>query len=176
MHVHFTFYFLGRPLRFAYESPPVLRIIRRGCALWQGEGAREYASVEGEILDIKNRLVHWDQKGLAAWITKQTGNAARETWQTENPGQEDTRNPAAKNDRREERPLRRMLRGKVWGRLPRFWRAFPYFFYRYIIRGGLLDGKAGFAYCFLHALWYPLLIDMMMEENKLIQDISYEKI
>ena len=163
MHVHFRFFFLGRPLRFAYESPPVLRLVRRGRGRWQGEGAREYARLEGKTWNIGSKLDHWDRKDLGAWIAKQTGNAVREL-QLQKSG------PAGKakyvdSPGTHERFWRRWLRDRAWQHLPRFWRAFPYFFYRYILRGGILDGKAGFAYCFLHALWYPLLIDMMLEEK-----------
>lgn len=165
MYVHFRFFFLGRPLRFAYESPPVLRLVRRGRGRWHGAGAREYASLDGEAWTIKSKMNHWDLKGLAPWLSKQTQNALREV----NLHFKSTAGKAASpmmSGKSQERLFRRWLRDQVWERLPRFWRTLPYFFYRYILRGGILDGKAGFAYCFLHALWYPLVIDMMREENK----------
>jgi glycosyltransferase involved in cell wall biosynthesis len=163
LYVHFRFFFMGRPLRFAYESPPVLRLVRRGRGRWQGEGAREYASLDGEAWTIKSKLDHWDLKGLVPWLTKQTQNAVREVeLHFQSAGKASF--PAI-SGQTQERPFRRWLRYRVWERLPRFWRTFPYFFYRFILRGGILDGKAGLAYCFLHALWYPLLIDMMIEEN-----------
>lgn len=165
MYVYFRFFFLGKPLRYAYESPPVLRLVRRGRGRWQGAGAREYASLDGEVWAIKSKLDHWDLKGLAPWLSKQTQNALREVDLHFKRNSENAASPTM-TSKSDERPFRRWLRDKVWERLPRFWRAFPYFFYRYILRGGILDGKAGFAYCFLHALWYPLLIDMVLVENK----------
>ncbi len=164
MNVHFRFFFLGRPLRFSYESPPVLRLVRRGRGRWQGAGAREYASLEGEVGEIKNKLDHWDLKGLASWLSKQTQNAMREVDLHFKRNSTNAASPTVVG-KTDERPFRRWLRDRVWERLPRFWRAFPYFFYRYILRGGLLDGKAGFAYCFLHGLWYPLIIDMILIEK-----------
>ena len=47
-----------------------------------------------------------------------------------------------------------------WYRLPLYVRPFLYFFYRYVLRLGFLDGKAGFVYHFLHAFWFRLLVDI----------------
>jgi len=166
MNVRFQFYFLNRPLRYAYEPLPVLRIVRVGRASWQGEGAREYARVEGELLTLQNKLVHWDQKGLADWISKQTRNAMREAdlVRSQAAGAHTAVAPGARGIRLE-RPGRHFLRAKVWTRLPPFWRGFTYFFYRLFLKKGILDGKSGFAYCFLHGLWLPLLTDMLLEEK-----------
>lgn len=169
LNVHFRFFFLGRPLKYAYESPPVLRLLRRGRGYWYTEGAREYARLQGNTLSIKSKLDHRDEKGLAAWSVKQTGNALRELHLRQD-SLSPVRNPLHQNDvyETEERPIRRWLRKRFWERLPFLWRAFPYFCYRYFLKGGIFDGKAGFAYCFLHALWYPLLIDMMITEQSSI--------
>jgi glycosyltransferase involved in cell wall biosynthesis len=170
--VHFRFFFLGRPLRFAYESPPVVRLIRRGQGRWQCEGAREYAHLEGKLGDIASKLDHPDQKGLAPWIAKQTGNAVREL-RLQELGPEHKARPG-NSPGTYERRLRRWLRDYVWQGLPRFWRTLPYFCYRYFFRAGILDGRAGFAYCFLQALWYPLLIDMMLEEEANFKRVNLE--
>jgi hypothetical protein len=41
-----------------------------------------------------------------------------------------------------------------------------YFFYRLILRGGFLDGWRAIIYHILHALWYPLLIDLFYLEMR----------
>jgi glycosyltransferase involved in cell wall biosynthesis len=164
MNVRFEFYFLHRPLRHAYESPPVLRVIQRGRATWEGEGAREYARVLGEVITLQSSLIHRDQKGLASWTTKHIKNALREAESVEvlaSSGETAAGNLTISR----EREGRRIVRKKIWNRLPRLVRPFLYFGYRYFIRGGWMDGKAGFAYCFLHGLWFPLLIDLLIEEN-----------
>ena len=55
---------------------------------------------------------------------------------------------------------KRWLRHKVWNRLPPLIRPLFYFFYRFVLTGGFLDGRDAFAYHFLQALWYPMLIDV----------------
>ena len=47
-----------------------------------------------------------------------------------------------------------------YNRLPLFWRSFFYFVYRYIVRGGFLDGKAGFVFAFIQGWWYRAIVDM----------------
>lgn len=53
---------------------------------------------------------------------------------------------------------------RLWNRLPLYVRPFGYFFYRYVVRLGFLDGKEGFIFHFMQALWYRLLVDVNREE------------
>ena len=54
-------------------------------------------------------------------------------------------------------------KGKYY-KLPKFLRAFVYFFVRYICFGGFLDGKPGFIWATLQAYWYRFLVDAKIEE------------
>jgi glycosyltransferase involved in cell wall biosynthesis len=51
-----------------------------------------------------------------------------------------------------------------YNRLPLFWRSFAYFIYRYILRGGVLDGKEGFVFSFIQGWWYRTLVDTKILE------------
>ena len=57
-----------------------------------------------------------------------------------------------------------------WCRLPLYVRPFIYFFYRYIVRLGFLDGKTGFVYHFLQAFWFRLIVDI--KKSKLKQQLA----
>lgn len=46
-----------------------------------------------------------------------------------------------------------------YNRLPLFLRSFAYFLYRYILRGGFLEGKEGFLFAFIQGWWYRTLVD-----------------
>ena len=48
--------------------------------------------------------------------------------------------------------------------LPLFTRPFLYFFYRYIVRLGFLDGRKGLIWHFLQGLWYRFLVDAKLFE------------
>jgi glycosyltransferase involved in cell wall biosynthesis len=51
-----------------------------------------------------------------------------------------------------------------WYALPLYVRPFVYFFFRYVVRLGFLDGKPGFLFHFLQAFWYRLLVDVELED------------
>src|SRR5207248_5999949 len=59
---------------------------------------------------------------------------------------------------------RRWLRESVYWRAPMFVRCFAYWFYRYFVRLGFLDGKEGLIFHFLQGLWFRLLIDAKLLE------------
>lgn len=54
----------------------------------------------------------------------------------------------------------------TYNRLPLFWRSFAYFVYRYFIKGGFFDGKAGFAFAFVQGWWYRTIIDVNILNTK----------
>jgi hypothetical protein len=43
-------------------------------------------------------------------------------------------------------------------------RPFLYFFYRYFVKLGVLDGKQGFIFHFMQAFWFRLLVDIQLEQ------------
>jgi glycosyltransferase involved in cell wall biosynthesis len=51
-----------------------------------------------------------------------------------------------------------------WYRLPLYLRPFLYFFVRYVLQLGFLDGKQGFIFHFLQAFWYRLLVDIHLDD------------
>ena len=60
--------------------------------------------------------------------------------------------------------------------MPLVVRAFFFFAYRYVLKGGFLDGKEAFIYHFLQGLWYHLLIDVKYLELKCSGNRSQMKI
>lgn len=48
--------------------------------------------------------------------------------------------------------------------IPLFTRPILYFLYRYFVRLGFLDGRPGFVWCCLQALWYRFLVDAKLLE------------
>ena len=54
----------------------------------------------------------------------------------------------------------------IYSKMPLFFRSFAYFIYRYLVRGGFLEGKEGFIWCFLQGWWYRTLVDAKIYEIK----------
>lgn len=64
----------------------------------------------------------------------------------------------------------------MYSRLPLFLRPFIYFMYRYFIKGGFLEGKEGFIWCFLQGWWYRTLVDAIIFEIKKVCGNDLDKI
>jgi glycosyltransferase involved in cell wall biosynthesis len=149
--------FLRHHLRHAQDGPPLVRLVRRTRARWFCQGAREYCRVDGSVGELHSRIWHEDHKGLAAWIEKQNRNATREAqllWE-----RRETSGAVVNEAKTSERRLRVWVRDRIWQRLPLFLRPLLYFLYRYVLRGGFLDGQAGLAYTFLQGFWLSFLAD-----------------
>jgi glycosyltransferase involved in cell wall biosynthesis len=54
----------------------------------------------------------------------------------------------------------------LWWRLPSFVRPFLFFFYRYFLRLGFLDGKQGLIFYFMQTLWFRLLVDVELDDRR----------
>ncbi|MCQ8119760.1 glycosyltransferase family 2 protein, partial [Methylomonas sp. WSC-7] len=64
----------------------------------------------------------------------------------------------------------RIIKERFYNRLPLFIRPLYYFFYRYFLRLGFLDGVEGFAYHFMQGLWYRCLVDLKYLEAERVLD------
>lgn len=154
--------FLGRCLVHAHGGPHLIRLVRSNQVHWICEGAREYCIVDGETKQLYAKLWHEDRRGLGYWIEKQNRNAQREVIHITAPQTEPHGvTPIASRDR----VIRTYLRTRVYPAIPYQARPVISFLFWYIVRGGFLDGYPGFAFCFLRAFWYPLLIDAMVYER-----------
>jgi len=60
---------------------------------------------------------------------------------------------------------RRWLKNNLFQKTPLFLRSFLYFFYRYFIRLGFLDGKLGLTFHLLQGFWFRFLVDAMVLEK-----------
>jgi glycosyltransferase involved in cell wall biosynthesis len=155
---------MGRWIRRGYYPTWILRLIRYGKGRCEDRIVNEHLIVGGATGRLRNDLMHEDRKGVSAWIAKHNGYASMEA-------EELLRTRLAEGHQEIHAGLlgtqaqrKRWLRNKVWNRLPPLVRPLFYFFYRYILTGGFLDGREAFAYHFLQALWYPMLIDVKYME------------
>ncbi|MFZ5448842.1 MAG: glycosyltransferase family 2 protein [Thermodesulfobacteriota bacterium] len=157
-----NFYFLGKWLKYGgYRKDFILRLVKKDKARSVGSGAREYVTLKGGLGRLKYPMIHDDHKDLGFWIDKHNRLAKLEAEEllrmTDKQGQSGV--TINSDTKKIEHSFRIWLREKIWIRMPIFIRPFFYFIYRYFFQLGILDGKVGFVYCFLHALWYNLLVD-----------------
>ena len=72
-YIGFEYYFLGKPLLKVMK--PHFRLVRKSKVKWQTVGARETCNIPDNSPHIRAKLLHKDNKGLKAWLEKQTQNA-----------------------------------------------------------------------------------------------------
>jgi glycosyltransferase involved in cell wall biosynthesis len=154
------FVFLGRWLRQGGYYPVwLLRIVRHQLAHYEARGVDEHLLVDGPTARLHGDLLHEDRRPLERWIERHTHYARLNA--DELVGQTGGGLPARwRSPNQAER--KRWWYEHVYRRSPVGLRALVYFFYRYVVRGGFLDGREGFIYHSLQAFWYRLLIDAMV--------------
>jgi len=158
--------FMGRILKHGIvNGVSMIRMFRRGKARYEKRLMDEHLQVlDGTTHTCRNKFVDDNLMPLSFFITKHNSYATREAvilLQSE----VGTANNADGGEYAREVSTKRRQKDK-YSRLPLFWRAFGYFFYRYIIKLGFLDGKEGFLWDFMQGWWYRTLVDAKVFEIK----------
>ena len=157
-------YFWGQWIRHGGYYPTwLLRIWRHGRAHCEQRWMDEHMIVNGgRTLRLDHDLIDENHKGLTFWTDKHNRYADREV--------KDLlalRDRARSSGALDDQPgSRRWLKENLYGRAPLFWRAFGYWFYRYVLRLGFLDGRPGLVFHFLQAFWYRFLVDAKLVERQ----------
>lgn len=161
------FIWMGRWIKRGYYPTWTLRLFRYGKGRCEDRAVNEHMIVQGKTGQLRNDYMHEDRKGVSDWIAKHNGYATREALELLNkrtaPDYQEINASLFGNMVQR----KRWLRYKIWNKLPPLVRPCFYFFYRYIIAGGFLDGREAFIYHFLQALWFPMLIDIKYLEMKM---------
>lgn len=155
-------YFKGHWIRHGGYYPTwLLRLFRRGKARSELLEMDEHIVVSGGgTRRLAHDFVDYNRKDLAFWTAKHEHYAAREARVLLNQ-----KNVARVEGGMGGQPARkRWLKGNVYARAPLFLRAFAYFFYRYVVRLGVLDGVPGLIFHFLQACWYRFYVDAKIWE------------
>jgi len=161
--------FQGRWLRFGgYYTTDLLRIFRRSAGRIEQRWMDEHIALShGQTIRLRGNLVHDELKPFHFWVDKHNRYATRAMLDFINL---DTQLFEADRGVRyadnSQAHAKRVLKEKLYHRLPLYLRAFLLFFYRYVVRLGLLDGRQGFLFHFNHSLWYRLLEAVKIEEAR----------
>ena len=161
----FKIYFMGRFLTHGGIYPFYnLTIFKYGYGRYEDRSMGEHVVLsEGRTVDLENDCLHYDFKDLTAWINKHNWYATREV----NDYMETLAMRQADTNLYHEAEKTKKLRDGLYYKLPKFWRARFYYWYRYYIKLGFLDGQAGRGHAFLQAYWYRYLIDAKIMEQEL---------
>ena len=113
----------------------------------------EHIIVKGTVHRLTNDLIHYDYKGLDAWLNKHIWYSNLELKMYEEQGELTGGNVAQKKKR------------GFYYRLPLFLRARLYYWYRYYGQLGFLDGTEGKVFIYLQAYWFRFLVDAKIYEK-----------
>ncbi len=157
-------YFMGRRLRHSGVNPWHLRLFRAGAARCEDRLYDQHfvsASRAGRLAGCMHdrnavSLADWTARhnrwsDLEARESRPAGPAIGSVLRADLGGDPSERTRAMKG---------------LYYRLPGGWRAVAYFAYRYLLRGGFLDGREGFYFAFLQALWFRVLVDAKVHEAR----------
>ena len=160
--------FQGRLIRHGAVFPVrVLRLFRYGRGECENRWMDEHIKVSGPTVDFKGELIDDNLNSLTWWTEKHNNYASREAVDLLNLEYHFMPHDSVASLRGgKQAGVKRWLKEVVYSRLPGGFRAFAYFFYRYVIRLGFLDGQAGTAFHFLQGFWYRYLVDAKVAELK----------
>ncbi len=151
--------FLGSPIRHGFFYP--LHILR----LWRsGEGLMEQRRMDEHIVlrDPRTKvleggdLVDDNLNDLSWWTAKHNSYSTLEVVARVEAAQEQA---SASEKLSGVAARKRWIKENLYTRLPVVLRSGLYFFYRYVLGRGFLDGKEGFFFHFLQAYWYRTLVE-----------------
>lgn len=163
--MRYKMFFLGRFLMHGGWYPFLkITIYKHGKGRFEDRAMGEHIVLnEGRCIDLKEDCIHYDFKDLTSWIDKHNKYSTREVI--------DRKFIAAGNSNLEildgQPEKAKRLRDSLYYKLPPFFRARLYYWYRYYIKMGFLDGRPGKIWAFMQAYWYRYLIDAKLYEESL---------
>lgn len=168
--VKYRMNFLGKNLYHGGFSPlKKLRAFKPGTAYYETMDVDEhYILKSGKMVYMKNEFLHFDFKGLKLWIDKHSIYAERAAIDYRKKILQDE--TVTYRGLEKSAKIKRLLKYKIYYRLPSGFRAWCFYFYCYYLRLGFLDGREGKIFAFLHSYWYRFLIDSFIYENKIMGD------
>ncbi len=160
--------FQGKFIRHGGRYPlTLLRIWRRGKAHVEDRWMDEHIYLtEGRSVTFAGGFADHNLQDLTFFTDKHNKYASREALDVLNQRLHLFEPPRALTTESTARQakIKRFFKESVYNRIPLELSAFAYFFYRYIIRLGFLDGRQGLVYHVLQGFWYRFLAGAKLRE------------
>ena len=136
--------FCGGEIRHATNGIRLLRVWRAGRGRSEERAMDEHIEVDGKVIDFDGAFYDDNLNDMDWWRAKHCGYAKREAADALAFARGEIHFKPAK---------------EAYYKMPRYLRAFVYFAIRYVLKGGFLDGYAGWMWNFWQGLWYRCLVD-----------------
>jgi glycosyltransferase involved in cell wall biosynthesis len=157
-------YFMGRQLRFSGLNPWHLRLFRNGHGACEQRLYDQHFVTKGRTAKLRGSMHDRNSVALSDWTARHnrwSDLEAAELLHGQSEGEGTLRADLLGDPRERTRSLKRL-----YYRLPAGLRSLGYFCYRYVLRLGFLDGREGFYFAFLQALWFRVLVDAKVCEAR----------
>jgi glycosyltransferase involved in cell wall biosynthesis len=158
--------FMGRWIRHGGHYPAWhLRLMRTGAGRCEDRLYDQHFYVAGAVQKLQGDLIDTLTPDVAMFTARHLRWAALEAAEHDAPPDAvgRIRGRLATDNAIEQR---RWLRD-WYARLPLFVRPTAYFLYRYVVRLGFLDGRAGLVFHVLQGFWFRFLVDALILERRL---------
>lgn len=150
-------YFMGKWIKHGgTHKPYFLRLFRYGFGRVEDRLMDEHIIVNGKVENLKGDLIHYDYKGLDAWLSKHIWYSQLEMQMYDSQKEQSEKSEI------------QIKKRNFYYKLPLFLRARFYYWYRYYIQFGFLDGREGKIYIYLQAYWYRFLVDAKIYEIRML--------
>lgn len=170
--------FMGRYIKRGTGLVTKMSIFRYGKGRSEVRLMDEHIELlEGISVEFHGAEVDHNLNSISWWTSKHNGYAIREAADLLNIEFNLTGNGEFNHEKKiSAQALSKRAKKYKYARMPLFWRSFMYFFLRYVVRGGFLEGKEGFLWHFLQGWWYRTLVDAKIFEIKKACGCDKEKI
>lgn len=156
--------FMGRWVKHGIYPVIMLRMFRNGCGRYDNRLMDEHMILtHGKSIVFDKDFCDHSLINISDYCRKHLVYAKREAVEVldaEYALSENTINEKGHG----EQVLEKHRKKGNYNKLPLFWRSFAYFVYRYILKGGFLDGKEGFLFAFIQGWWYRTMVDAKILE------------
>jgi glycosyltransferase involved in cell wall biosynthesis len=158
--------FLGQDIRHGGMAPMwIVRVWRNGWANFEDRWMDEHLVLsKGEVAQLPGLIVDANLQSLTWWTQKHNYYANLEVVDSLDQKYRLGMADAALAGHNRQAHIKRWLKTRVYARLPLGVRPWLYFFYRMVLRGGVLDGSRGAMFHVLQGLWYRSLVDAKVRE------------
>jgi glycosyltransferase involved in cell wall biosynthesis len=159
-------YFFDKPLRKGGMYPIWhTKIWRNGSALCEQRWMDERMKLnQGETASLEGDLVDHNLNNLTWWTQKHNGYSTREAIDILDKIYNFTNSNLVQANLFGNGEERRRWFKQRYLNLPLFLRPFLFWFVRYFLQGGFLEGKRGFIWNILQCGWYRFLVDAKIYE------------
>ena len=151
--------FMGKWVKRGIYPVVLMRMFRKGEARYDERLMDEHLSLQsGRSITLQNDFCDHSLISISDYCRKHIVYAQREACEVLNELHQLKDTPQEATHLGQQASSKHKTKSG-YNKLPLFLRSFAYFLYRYILRGGFLDGKEGFLFAFIQGWWYRTLVD-----------------